>query len=175
MPAFICSIVPEELLVELVAVVDVGLLARLNKDGLLPPSGVWGATGAPGADPNIRLGDPGEGAIFRKFPAAAFGRALKAELLEDETTVGAVPKFKRSPSWLVRPPSGSPPWTFGGGNIEDGGGGLGVGRTGPTGGPAVTVPVTEEVLGAFWPTGVTGAACPPPVPAEGVVLAFGVI
>ena len=122
---------------------------KLKIDGLLPPSGVCG-TGAPGA-PNIRLGDPGEGAKFRKFPA--LGKALKA-LPPDEDTTGAVPKFKRSPSWLVNPPKGS--WCTLGGNIEVGGGGLGVGLTGPTGGPALPLPGAEEAgvlfLGGNWTT-----------------------
>ena len=77
-------------------------LPKLKREGLLPPSGVCG-TGAPGA-PNIWLGDPGEGAILRKLPAV--GRALNA-LPPEEDTTGAVPKFKRSPNWFVRPPNGS--------------------------------------------------------------------
>ena len=124
-------------------------LPKLKSEGLLPPSGVCG-TGAPGA-PNIWLGDPGEGAILRKLPAV--GRALNA-LPPEEDTTGAVPKFKRSPNWFVRPPNGSCWWDS---CIRVGGGGLGVGLTGPTGGPDPGAPAPEPVgpggarlLGPIW-------------------------
>ena len=77
------------------AEVVLGLLARLKSEGLEPPSGVVAdpTTGAPGATPNIRLGDPGEWAMFRKL---LLGKALNALLALD--TAGAVPRFKRSPN-----------------------------------------------------------------------------
>ena len=102
-------------------------LPRLKSDGLLPPSGVCADTGAPGA-PNNLLGDPGD--MLRKLLELP-GRALNALLLAAELT-GAVPRLSRSPSCPANPPSGS--CTAGPGNIEVGGGGLGVGLTGPTGG-----------------------------------------
>ena len=130
----------------------IGLLARFKSDGLEPPSGVCAEpTGAPGATPNIRLGDPGEGAMFRKL---LLGKALNALLADDTAGTAPVPKFRRSPSWLAKPPRGS--------GKE---GGLGVGRTGPTGGPP-----TAEV---GWPApglelGVPGAlGAPFPAPAPG--------
>ena len=102
MPARICSILMLELLEPPAEVVATGL----NNDGLEPPSGVCD-TGAPGATPNIRLGDPGDGAMLRKL---LLGKALNA-LLEaaEDTTVGgtAVPKLRRSPNWLDKPPKGS--------------------------------------------------------------------
>ena len=69
-------------------------MGGLNNEGLAPPSGEF-ATGAPGAMPNIRLGEPGEGAIWlRKLLLS--GGALNALLEAAEDTAGgtAVPRFK---------------------------------------------------------------------------------